>query len=190
MALRKRHKTLGYGAATAAVAATSNAPKKRSDTNAKRRELYTEDAGYRELVKERARRYYRSIHPKKKTRMGNSTGGLFVDATRRMVIREADKNKRVKPKSMSRAVYTLPEAASALGKSPLTLKRWISEELIPEPVLVDDVYGYRQYLAAEVRIIADELRRHEENYDYLTSNHREVVLRIANRIEELRNARL
>jgi hypothetical protein len=71
----------------------------------------------------------------------------------------------------------------------LTVKRWVTEELIPEPVFEDTVYGYKQFLSSEVRVIADELRKHEEKYAYLTSGHSDVVERIHARIEVVRDAK-
>jgi hypothetical protein len=58
--------------------------------------------------------------------------------------------------------YTIGQAAEALGKSELTLKNWINDDLLPEPVLRDTVRSYRHYSVGELTVIARELAVHEE----------------------------
>jgi hypothetical protein len=67
--------------------------------------------------------------------------------------------------------YTIPDASRALGRSDLTVKRWIEDDLIPGPVLKDTVRGYRVYSAGELRAIADVLRRHEVTFSYYATAH-------------------
>lgn len=72
---------------------------------------------------------------------------------------------------MSVATYTVREAALALGKTLMTFNRWISEDLIPEPILHDTVRGYRHYSEGEVRIMARVLAEHEREFTYYSTRH-------------------
>lgn len=67
--------------------------------------------------------------------------------------------------------FTLPEAAKALGRTEITLKRWIEDDLIPEPILRDTSYGYRQYSVGELSVIAHELQEHEREFSYYALSH-------------------
>lgn len=67
--------------------------------------------------------------------------------------------------------FTLPEAAKALGRTELTLKRWIEEDLIPEPILRDTSRSYRQYSVGELQVLARELREHEREFSYYAMSH-------------------
>lgn len=66
-------------------------------------------------------------------------------------------------------VFTIPESAKAIGKTQLTLKRWISDELLPSPVLVDCVNGYMHYSRGELEIILKLLQTYSKDYSYLVS---------------------
>lgn len=67
--------------------------------------------------------------------------------------------------------YTLSEAAQALGRSELTLKKWINDDLVPEPVLRETIHGYRVYSVGELTIMARVLAEHERDYSYYTQQH-------------------
>ena len=71
--------------------------------------------------------------------------------------------------------FTVREAALALGRSELGLKRWISDGIVPPPVLKDTVRNYRHYSAGELRAIARVLRDHEEEFKYLTVKHTPTI---------------
>lgn len=71
-------------------------------------------------------------------------------------------------------VFTVPEAARALGRAELTFKRWITDELIPAPLLVDTVRGYRHYSAGELRVIARILAQHEAEFMYYSIKHEQT----------------
>jgi len=75
-------------------------------------------------------------------------------------------------------VYTIPEAAVALGKALLTLKRWIKQEIIPEPVVTDTVKGHKHYTKGELQTIARILIEHENEYTYLKQTHTDTVSRL------------
>lgn len=76
---------------------------------------------------------------------------------------------------MDRAVpvesFTMSEAAKALGRTELTLRKWITEELIPGPILTDAVKNWRLYSVGELQVIADSLRQHEQDFVYYGSGH-------------------
>lgn len=82
--------------------------------------------------------------------------------------------------------YTVPEAAHALGKSELTFKRWIAEDLIPEPILTDTVRGYKHYSVGELRVIARVLAEHEREFAYYTTKHEATKQRIMQGLEGFR----
>lgn len=92
------------------------------------------------------------------------------------------------PESVS--TYTVPEAARALGRSSLTFKRWIADDLIPEPVLLDTVRHYRHYSAGELNIIARELAEHEKEFSYYTAKHNETKERIMQSMDGYRRISL
>lgn len=74
--------------------------------------------------------------------------------------------------------FTVPEAARALGRTVATLKRWIEDDMVPEPILRDTSHGYRQYSAGELRILAQELQEHERDTAYYAAAHTERRERI------------
>lgn len=83
-------------------------------------------------------------------------------------------------------VYTISEAAAALGKSDLTLRRWISEELIPEPVLRDTSRNYKHYSVGELRVLRTLLAEHERDYVYYGAQHRDTRIRIEQAVHAYR----
>jgi len=67
--------------------------------------------------------------------------------------------------------YTVPEAAKALGRSMLSLKKWINDGIIPPPVLQDTSKGFKQYSAGELEVIRRHVALHEREFAYLTNKH-------------------
>lgn len=82
--------------------------------------------------------------------------------------------------------YTLSEAAMALGKNHLTLKRWIANEFVPPPELTDATHNYPQYSYAEVEAMGRELRKHERLYDYLHKKHEDTINALWEAVESAR----
>ena len=156
-------------------------PKKQEDRNLRRREKYHNDAEYRDRVIERSRKSYRHNHPKANSRLSD---GLLAPGT----IREVMTDGIVRPVQVE--VYRMSEAAAALGRSMLTLKRWIKDELIPKPVLRDVVYNYLHYSKGELRLIAAFMAEHEKDYEYLHYTHTTTIHRIAQGIEAYRKTNL
>lgn len=136
------------------------------DTNEARREKYASDPAVREKVKKAARETYRKDHPltPSKTARGLRLPGqqreLFVDGMDHPVYAES---------------YTIPEAAEALGRSVLGFKRWITDGLVPPPVLRDTVRGYKHYSRGELEVIRREIARHEREFTYYSVKHESTV---------------
>lgn len=88
--------------------------------------------------------------------------------------------------SVSLPVYTIPKAAKALGKTELTIKRWIKDEMLPPPMLKDTVKGYLHYSEGELQLIANVLTEHNREYDYFHATHSHTVERLWQAIEGYR----
>ena len=150
---------------------------KADNHNAARRELYATDPAYAERQRRAARESYRKDNPLSPSKL---TRGLLYEGTQREVT-AGDMEHPVMV-----ATYTIPEAARALGRSELTFKRWISEDLVPDPILVDTTRGYRHYSTGELRVIAAELAVHEREFSYYTSKHEDTRHRLMQRIQGYR----
>lgn len=87
-------------------------------------------------------------------------------------------------------VYTIPEAARAIGRSELTIKRWLMEDLIPGPILTDTVRRYRHYSRGELEIIARILADHEREFAYYTAKHEQTRHRLMQEIQGYRARRV
>lgn len=87
-------------------------------------------------------------------------------------------------------VYSIPEAADALGKALLTLKRWIQQGIIPEPVATDTVKGHKHYTKGELQSIARILIEHENEYTYLKQTHTDTVDRLHEVVSAYREAHM
>ena len=83
-------------------------------------------------------------------------------------------------------VYTVPKAAEALGKTTLTFKRWIKDQMIPPPVLQDTVHGYQHYSEGELELIARILAEHQREFDYFHATHTHTVERLWQAIDGYR----
>lgn len=75
-------------------------------------------------------------------------------------------------------VYSVPEAAAALGRTELTFKSWIAKAVIPPPILRETTRGYPQYSVGELQAIAAEVAAHERDFVYLSKKHANTVSRI------------
>lgn len=83
-------------------------------------------------------------------------------------------------------VFSIPEAAEALGKSLLTFRRWVAEGLIPPPILHCVSRNYDHYSKGEIEVIAKGLAAHYKELHYLHSTHTETINRICQAVEGLR----
>jgi len=137
-------------------------PPVKPDHNELRRQQYANDPEYAERQRQLSRQTYRKDKPLAPSRLQN--GLLFAGTQREVTAAGMEYPATVE-------AYSVPEAAKALGRTELTLKRWIEEDLIPEPILRDTTKGYRQYSVGELRVIARVLREHEHEFSYYASTH-------------------
>lgn len=137
-------------------------PPPKPDHNELRRKQYASDPSYAERQRELARNTYRKARPLSPSKLAS---GLLHAGT----LREVTAQDMEYPQTVE--CFTIPEAAKALGKTELTVKRWIEEDLLPEPVLSDTTRGYRQYSLGELTIVARVLAVHEREFSYYANTH-------------------
>lgn len=144
------------------------------DRNRARREQYAVDPQYADRQKQLARQTYR----KDKAIAPKLTNGLLHEGTQREV---QDVHGHMEYPQVVEA-FTLPEAARALGRTELTLKRWITADMIPAPILRETTRHYFQYSAGELDVIARELQEHEREFAYYAETHIATRERIAQHV--------
>jgi len=86
-------------------------------------------------------------------------------------------------------VFYLTEAAKMLQKRYQTIWRWISNGVIPAPVLVaklDKGQPHEVYHVDEVRVLIEEIGKHENTVAYFRKDHVHVTMRIEQRIADIR----
>lgn len=113
-------------------------------------------------------------------------GRLLTEGTEKEVIVHLDDGDIIQ----AHEVYSIPEAADALGKALLTLKRWIRQGIIPEPVVTDTVKGHKHYTEGELQSIARILIEHENEYTYLKQTHTDTVARLHEVVSAYREAHM
>lgn len=74
----------------------------------------------------------------------------------------------------------------ALGKSLPTFRRWLSNDLIPQPYLRDMSSGYHVYSRGELDIIAAALTEHSQVFTYYCEKHENVRHSIHQRMQAYR----
>ena len=152
-----------------------------SDRNATRRKRYADDPEYAEEQKRRYRDYYRRTNGYDPDKASILEGG-------KLLARATTKNVQIEDthETYDVLVYTIREAAQAIARSELTLRRWIRDELIPAPRLFDTTYGYMHYSRGELKIIARLLAQHERDFDYLHKSHEFTINNIRDAVEKYR----
>lgn len=160
-------------------------PKTKADElhNRKRREAYHTDAAYRKAIKKRVKDAYYKGRPPPESPLSN---GPIVDGQE---VELYPINKATTGNIFVEEAYTIPSTAVALGKDPLTFKRWIKVGMVPPAYYEDVVHHYGHFLRPEVEILAEELDRHHGEYQYFREDHVETIRRIQNRIERYRRTR-
>jgi len=131
-------------------------------------------------VKRESRQAYRSSNPAKRA----VVNALAVEGVEKEVYVNGMDHPTVA------VVFTIPEAAKALGKTPLTLKRWISDDLIPPPVLIDTTCGYKHYSRGELMIILELLTQYSKDYTYIVANDNPFVHSVWQKLEHYRRTQI
>lgn len=130
--------------------------------------MYATDPDYAAQVKKDQRERYRKENPP----IAKLENGLQARGEQREVFAEDMEHPVVVE------TFTINEAAKALGRSELTLKRWIEEDMIPPPILRDTVRSYRHYSVGELRVVARILREHEREFSYYAKTHEQTTHRL------------
>ena len=180
MGSRKGRKSSGSTSAATRGEKQLQETQKREDNNRARRTQYATDQQYRSQQQARARAHYRETTGSTVER--RLEDGALAEGTKREVI---DTN----GDAWVLESYTLREAAEALGRTPLTLRRWIEESLVPEMVLSDSTYGYRQFCRGEMDAMVRVLKSHEKEYSYLRKEHEKTIQRIFDAVNTYRRRR-
>ena len=158
--------------------AKRSAAQRRKDHDESRRQLYRNNAEYREKVKLASRETYRRSSPK-----GENVLALRVPLTEApyKTVEHVDGGEPFEERS-----YSLNQTAAALGKSQLAFKRWVKDGIMPEPEYVDTSHRYRQYLLWEVEAAIKPLADHFDVFDYLHTSHEDAVSNIWNAVIKAR----
>lgn len=119
--------------------------------------------------KENSRRYYRKIFPLQPT--GLASGPLSRGQSREVIGPGLGTPRVVES-------FTIPEAAQALGKTPVTIKKWIKDGMLPAPVLEETVRHHKVYSIGEITAIARVLGEHERVYSYYSASHEHTKISI------------
>jgi hypothetical protein len=163
--------------------------KKHTDRNEQRREKYARDPVYAETQRRRFRDHYRKKSGGKARPASDLEGGkLLARAQSKEVEIRGDQS--LYPEPVVALVFTVRETAQALGKSELTLRRWIKAGMIPPARLFDTSYGYQHYSRGELRIIARILARHAHEFDYLHKRHESTIGNIWDAVQNYREGKV
>jgi len=128
--------------------------------------MYSGNIDYANRQRELSRRTYRKDHPLAPSKLAS---GLCTEGQQReLYTDEMDHPVFVES-------FTIPEAAISLGRSAIGLKRWISDGIVPPPILRDTVRGYKHYSVGEVRVIARVLAEHDRDFKYLAAKHTHTI---------------
>jgi len=84
--------------------------------------------------------------------------------------------------------FSLSEAADALGRSLITFRKWVSQNLVPGPIFADVTKGNFCYTAPEITAIAEGLSSHERDFVYLGVAHHRSIAVIRRAVEAARLA--
>jgi hypothetical protein len=82
--------------------------------------------------------------------------------------------------------YTLRETGAALGRSLLTIRSWLKNELFPAPALRATGTGYPQFCREELDVAARILARHEKFSRYLSATHESTITQLHEAMDAVR----
>lgn len=133
----------------------------------------------REQTKKRMRDNYRKDNPMAKSTLRN---GLLAEGKHKEVVLSTVEG--LEPAYMD--VYTLKDTAAALGRTVITIRRWINDKLIPPPIIECTVHGYLHYSEGELKLIASILAEHEKEFNYFHHTHTKTINRVWHTVKEYR----
>lgn len=144
---------------------------------------YRRDEGFRQQVKEGARRAYR-----------RKAGVMLDDCLYSLkFLDQAGHVEDVKFRSgevRRERIFYLRDCADVLQKQYQTVWKWIENGMIPRAVLKAK-FQFRRvnevYHVEEVRVLIEEIGRHEKTVAYYRKDHAEVRERIEQRFREVRS---
>jgi hypothetical protein len=149
-----------------------------------RRQRYKTEASYRESAKAMSRRTYR-----RKAGVELSTCLHSLE-----FISSIAEDHRVKYPDGSEHVIpaiTTPNLAKLLQKLYQTVWRWIKSEMIPAPIITSLAWPSKPFFVfhvEEARALVEIIGEHEKTTRYFRKDHRDVVMRIEQRITEIRQS--
>lgn len=146
--------------------------------NDDRRSRYHTDPEFADRARKASRDNHRKNNPLPPSRIAD--GLLFEGQLREVFSDEMDH-------PVSVISYTVPEAARALGRSELTFRKWLADDLVPEPILKDTARGYRIYSVGELQSIANILAAHEREFQYYSTKHETTKHRIFQQVQAYRS---
>lgn len=82
--------------------------------------------------------------------------------------------------------FTIPEAAVALGRAYLTFRKWIKDDMVPEPILRDTQSNHLLYSEGELQSIANVLAQHEREFQYYGQKHEHTKHRLFQQVQAYR----
>jgi len=185
---KKRSKGNGRGNAVGRSRSPVQDAKEHTDRNEQRREKYARAPVYAETQRRRFRDHYRKKSGGKARPASELEGGkLLARAQSKEVEVRGQEWPNAHIKSPTVALcFTVRETAQALGKSELTLRRWIKVGMIPPARLFDTSYGYMHYSRGELKIIARVLARHATDFDYFHKKHESTIGNIWDAVQNYR----
>lgn len=86
--------------------------------------------------------------------------------------------------------YSIPKAAEALGRTKLSLKKWIRDGIIPPPIWKDVSRGFDQYTVGELSVIARVLVEHQSSFVYVSVKHTATIGAIWNALTLFRETNI
>ena len=138
--------------------------------------MYHSNPEYRQHVNALSRRYYRESHPVARPSIAD---GLLKNGH----VREIE---AVGIGPIVIECYTMKESGRALDVDDLTIKRWISSKMIPQPLFRTTHMGWRVFTRGELEIVCNILADHKSQYRLFRISHTEVIAAFHEQISEYR----
>lgn len=134
---------------------------------------YANDPSYAKRTKQASLDFYRKDHPLPPPLLAD---GLLIDGEERLLYTIND-NVRYETSGYV-SCFSVPKAAEALGRTELSIKKWIRDGILPPPIWRDVSRGFKRYTVGELQVIAAEIAKHESSFVYISVRHTETVTAI------------